>query len=254
MLKNSEVRCPDIWIRLPKHKWPESWSSVEDPVVPLERNLYGHLLFGLHRDVNDAHRAGANRLQNKTNPLAGLLWERQLEKVLLEHGWERFQIGNVYSFNREKGYSYFVYVDDIKIGWKETKHGPNVENTHERRWFGRTDIILWPRWFGVHSKRMSDKQRYCRQSARLVSLCGVYRARRLSCHGLLWSRCSSLPTASWPKSARVFCGYWPDPPVWHLHPGRVVEGGTRAPALTFVTGGAGVVVHVVVPDRGGFVT
>ena len=24
-------------------------------------------LFGLHSDVNDAHRAGANRLQNKTN-------------------------------------------------------------------------------------------------------------------------------------------------------------------------------------------
>ena len=38
-----------------------SWSSMEDPVVPLERNLYGH-------------------------PLAGLLWERQFEKVLLEHG------------------------------------------------------------------------------------------------------------------------------------------------------------------------
>ena len=34
---------PDIWIRLPKHKWPKSWSSMEDPVVPLERNLYGHL-------------------------------------------------------------------------------------------------------------------------------------------------------------------------------------------------------------------
>ena len=24
-------------------------------------------LMGLHRDVNDAHRAGANRLQNKSN-------------------------------------------------------------------------------------------------------------------------------------------------------------------------------------------
>ena len=56
--------CPDIWIRLPRHKWPKSWSSMEDPVVPLERNLYGH-------------------------PLAGLLWERQFEKVLLKHGWEK---------------------------------------------------------------------------------------------------------------------------------------------------------------------
>ena len=53
--KIPKSECPDIWIRLPKHKWPKSWSSMEDPVVPLERNLYGH-------------------------PLAGLLWERQFEK------------------------------------------------------------------------------------------------------------------------------------------------------------------------------
>ena len=57
---NSE--CPDIWIRLPRHKCPKSWSSLEDAVVPLARNLYGP-------------------------PLAGLLWERQFEKVLLKHDW-----------------------------------------------------------------------------------------------------------------------------------------------------------------------
>ena len=60
LLKIPKSECPDIWIRLPKHKWPKSWSSMEAPVVPLERNLYGH-------------------------PLAGLLWERQFEKVLLKY-------------------------------------------------------------------------------------------------------------------------------------------------------------------------
>ena len=55
LLKLPQSECPDIWIRLPKHKWPKSWSCMEDPVVPFERNLYGH-------------------------PLAGLLWERQFEK------------------------------------------------------------------------------------------------------------------------------------------------------------------------------
>ena len=58
LLKIPKSECPDIWIRLPRHKWPKSWSSMEDPVVPLERNLYGH-------------------------PLAGLLWERQFEKILI---------------------------------------------------------------------------------------------------------------------------------------------------------------------------
>ena len=83
LLKIPKSVCPDIWIRLPRHKWPKSWSSIEDPVVPLERNLYGH-------------------------PLAGLLWERQFEKIL-------FVV-------REKGLFLSVYVDDMKIGWKETKH------------------------------------------------------------------------------------------------------------------------------------
>ena len=64
LLKIPKTECPDIWIRLPKHKWPTSWSGMEDPVVPLERNMYGH-------------------------PLAGLLWKWQFEKVLLDYGWEK---------------------------------------------------------------------------------------------------------------------------------------------------------------------
>ena len=41
-LKTPKSECPDNWIRLPRHKWPKSWSSMEDAVVLLERNLYGH--------------------------------------------------------------------------------------------------------------------------------------------------------------------------------------------------------------------
>ena len=54
LLKIPKSECPDIWIRLPKHKWHKSWPSMKDPVVLLERNLYGH-------------------------PLAGLLWKGQFE-------------------------------------------------------------------------------------------------------------------------------------------------------------------------------
>ena len=38
LLKISKSECPDMWIRLPRPKWPKSSSSMEDPVVPLERN------------------------------------------------------------------------------------------------------------------------------------------------------------------------------------------------------------------------
>ena len=39
------------------------WDSIEEPVVPFERNPYRH-------------------------PVAGLLWERKSEEVLLKHNWE----------------------------------------------------------------------------------------------------------------------------------------------------------------------
>ena len=97
LLKIPKSECPDIWIRLPRHKWPKSWSSMEDPVVPLERNLYGHLL-------------------------AGLLWERKFEKILLKHGWEKIPNWECLFLHHEKGLFLSVYVDEIKIGWKETKH------------------------------------------------------------------------------------------------------------------------------------
>ena len=78
LLKIPKSECPDIWIRLPRHKWPESWSSMEDPAVPLERNLYGH-------------------------PLAGLLWERQFENILLKHDWENIPNWECLFVHHQKG-------------------------------------------------------------------------------------------------------------------------------------------------------
>ena len=49
LFKIPKSECPDIWIRLSKHKWPKSWSDLEKPGVLLERNLYGHPLAGLLR-------------------------------------------------------------------------------------------------------------------------------------------------------------------------------------------------------------
>ena len=108
LLQIPKSDCSDIWIRLPKHKWPDSWSSMEDPVVSLERNLYGH-------------------------PLAGLLWERQLEKVQLKDGWAKVPNWECLFVNREKGLFLSVNVDGIKTGWKETNYQSDLESTHERR-------------------------------------------------------------------------------------------------------------------------
>ena len=40
LLRILKSECPDTWIRLPRHKWPKSWSDIEDPVVLLERIFF----------------------------------------------------------------------------------------------------------------------------------------------------------------------------------------------------------------------
>ena len=139
LLNIPKSECTDIWVRLPKHKWPKSWSSMEDPVVPLERNLYGH-------------------------PLAGLLWERQFEIIILKHGWEKISNWKCLFVHREKLLFSSVYVYDIhQIGWKETKHCSDVECTQQRSRFGRTNIFPWSCIPGMYPKTVWNKQRYCGQ-------------------------------------------------------------------------------------------
>ena len=95
LLEIPKSDCPDIWIRLPRHKWPKSWSSMEDPVVPLERNLYGH-------------------------PLAGLIYGKgNLRKSYCSTVGRRFPIGNAFFVHSEKRLFLSVYVDDIKLAGKK---------------------------------------------------------------------------------------------------------------------------------------
>ena len=138
LLKIPESECPDIWIRLPRHKWPKSWSSMEDPVVPLERNLNGH-------------------------PLAGLLWERQFEKIPLKHGWEKIPNWECLFVHREKGLFLSVNVDDIKLAGKKQNLDPMWKVLNKEVHLGETNIFLGSCILGLHSTTMRNKQRYCRQ-------------------------------------------------------------------------------------------
>ena len=106
LLKIPKSECPDIWIRPPRHKWPKSWSSMEDPVVPLEPNLYGH-------------------------PLAGLSWERPFEKILLKHSWEKVYNWECLFVHREKRIVLNCVCGWRQIGWKETTYTSDVENTQK---------------------------------------------------------------------------------------------------------------------------
>ena len=140
-------------IRLPRHKWPKSWSSMEDPVVPLERNLYGH-------------------------PLAGLLWERQFEKIFLKHGWEKIPNWECLFVHREKGLFLSVYVDDIILAGKKQNLDPMWKVLNKEVDLGEPTSFVDHEKLGLYSKKMRNKQRYCGQlqnHVRIANFCGRIR-------------------------------------------------------------------------------
>ena len=137
-LKIPKSECPDIWIRLPRHKWPKSLSSMEDPVVLLERNLYGH-------------------------PLAALLWERQIEKILLKHGWrEKSKLGivSLYIVKRD---SSLCFVDDIKLAGKKQNLDPMWKLLNKEVDLGEPTSFLDHVYLGCTQRQCQNKQKYCGQ-------------------------------------------------------------------------------------------
>ena len=86
--------CPDIWIRLPRHNWPKSWSSMEDTLTPwakFVRSSSGTTIVGKAlRESSFGKRAG-----------------------------KKFQSGNVYSLIGRKDYSCLCTWTTSK--WQENK-------------------------------------------------------------------------------------------------------------------------------------
>ena len=105
---------------------------------PLERNLYGH-------------------------PLAGLIWERQFERILLKHGWEKIPNWECLSAHREKGFFLSVRVDDIKLLGKKQNLDPMCKVLNKEVHLGEPKIFPRSCVPGVYSKTMWNEQRYCGQ-------------------------------------------------------------------------------------------
>ena len=54
----------EAWISLPRSRRQKWWGKIEDPVVRLQVNLYGH-------------------------PLVGLYWEHLCTQIFYSEGWEK---------------------------------------------------------------------------------------------------------------------------------------------------------------------
>ena len=110
MLKIPTSESPDIWICLPRHKCPKAWSNIEDPVVLVERNLYDH-------------------------QLAGFLWKREYEKVLLGLGCEKVPDWGCLFVHRKQGLFMSLYVDDIKMAGRMQNLSPMW-----KKWLKQVDL------------------------------------------------------------------------------------------------------------------
>ena len=166
LLKIPNSECPHIWIRLSRHKWPKSWSRMEDPVVPLERNLYGH-------------------------PLAGLLWERQFEKILLKHGCVKVSNWECLFGHREKGLFLSVYVDDIKLAGKKQNIDPMWKVFNEEVYLGEPTSFLDHVCLGC-------TQRQCEISKEIVDNYRTMFESRISAGATEESPCSqNMCISSW---------------------------------------------------------
>ena len=100
LLKMPKSEYPYIWIRLPRHIWPKSWSSMEDQ---------SFLLNALCMVILSQ----------------GLLWERQFEKILLQvRLGEKTKLGISLFVHREKDLFLSVYVDDLKFVGKKQNIDP----------------------------------------------------------------------------------------------------------------------------------
>ena len=114
------------WVRLPKHQWPKSWHGVyTDPVVPLERALYGH-------------------------PDSGGFWELHCEEMVRECGFETIgtSLGWRSCFWHPKLLCVLtIYVDDFKLA------GPagNLPGLWDKL---RAKITIGGHWSSRHISRL----------------------------------------------------------------------------------------------------
>ena len=85
---------------------PKHWDSIDDPMVKLERNLHGH-------------------------PWAGLLWERRMEEVLLQEGWEKVHSWECLYVHRQSSTLLISVCRRQKNGWTKTSLAPTWLTSEE---------------------------------------------------------------------------------------------------------------------------
>merc|ERR1711994_390322 len=89
----------ETWISLPRDRRPKEWDNIDEPMVRLKVNLYGH-------------------------PLAGLIWEKHCQHYIMKAGFERIPGWECLFVHRKKQLFLSVYVDDFRMAGRQTNISP----------------------------------------------------------------------------------------------------------------------------------
>ena len=176
LLKIPESECPDIKIRLPGHKWPKSWSSMEDLseicTVILWKNCYG-------KDI--------------------------LRKSYWNTVRRRFPIGNAFFRTPWKnGYSsLFMWMTSNWLERNKTLIRNGQYSTKKSIW-EKQHIFLDHVFFGLHSKTMWNKQRYCWQLQNHVWITNFRGWNRKT--STLWEFSFFFVVLRYGRSCKEMCG------------------------------------------------
>ena len=137
-LKIPKSECPDIWIRLPRHKWLKI-------MVQYERSSRSSWA----KSVWSSFSRTVMRKAIWENAIEIRLGENSKLGMSLCTSWTRVILICVCGWH--------------KIGWNETKSWSDVETTQQWSRFGRTNIFLGSCILGLHSTSMRSKPKYCGQ-------------------------------------------------------------------------------------------
>ena len=180
LLKISKSEFPYFWIRLPRHRWPKSRSNIEDPVVPLERNVYGH------QDC-----CGKDNSRRFCWNLDG----------------EKFRIGNVFFVHRKQE----LFLSGLRWwhqnDWKEAEYGSNVEEFDETcgSWRNQHHFLTTYIWdaLNVNANQMQSVKRSIEKCSNheflLLQLKNYQDWKKRHAKAVAWSCNANWQTRKWSR-------------------------------------------------------
>ena len=134
---------PETWVSLPRNRRPKSWDNIEDPVVPLECNLYGH-------------------------PLAGLLWDKGSQEKICETGFERVLGWESLYVHRKLQIFLGVYVDDFHMAGKSANLKPAWEMLRKKMDLGPSLPFNQNTYLGCTQKEVAVDDKLIKEKQQLI--------------------------------------------------------------------------------------